>query len=241
MTGLRVMTYNIGGFHGADGRVDIDRVAAVIAEGAPDLVALQQCPLERHPLEQLANRLGMRVYTSAGDGAYLADLPLRGVRSFDLGGGGSCLRADADLGGRRLHLFNARLTGGCRNRDSQVRALLGSDLLGHRDLAGSCLLLGELPGLIWRLRLAGELRSVPRPWWSPTTPAHRPIRTHARAYLCGALQADSGQVLFSPAARRAATHLPFLFTIQLTDTRHYLRLDPDKHFSRRGQMEIAPG
>ena len=39
---LRVMTYNIHHGEGTDGRQDLDRIAAVIKEAEPDLVALQE-------------------------------------------------------------------------------------------------------------------------------------------------------------------------------------------------------
>ena len=39
---LRVMTYNIRHGEGADGRIDLERIAAVIRAQAPDLVALQE-------------------------------------------------------------------------------------------------------------------------------------------------------------------------------------------------------
>lgn len=240
MTGLRVLTYNVGGFRGADGRVDTDRVATVIAEAAPALVALQQCGSDRHLLERLAARLGMHPYAAGGDNAFLADLPLRAVHAYDLVAG-SCLRADAEIGGRRLHLFNARLGGSWRERDRQLQRLLGPDLLGHRDLAGACLLLGHLPGPLWRLRLAGSLRSVSRPWWSAFSPGYRPWFVPARAYLGGGMWASAGEILMTPTALRASPQLPLLFTVHLVDTRTYLRVPPEKHFGRRGQMEIAPG
>lgn len=240
MAGLRVMTYSVGGFRGSDGRTDLERIATVIAEGAPALVALQQCPTDRALLDQLATRLGMRLFAAGGDSAYLADLPLRGVRGYDLGGG-SCLRADTDVGGRRLHLFNVRLGGSRGARRRQLATLLGPELLAHRDLAGGCLLLGELCGGLWRLRLHGGLRSVPRPWWSPTSPARFPWRQGARAYCSAGVLAGDARVLTSATARAAAPHLPFLFSLQLTDPRCYLRLERSKPFGRRGQMEIAPG
>jgi len=39
---LSVMTYNIRHGRGRDGRVDLDRICAVIQEGRPDLIALQE-------------------------------------------------------------------------------------------------------------------------------------------------------------------------------------------------------
>lgn len=241
MHGLCVMTYNIGRLRGRDGRVNDEQVAAVITAGTPAVVALQGCPDDRQLLERLASRVGMQLYSAAGDGAFLSDLPLRALRCFDLGQGGWCLRADADYAGRRLHLFNVRLTDDRQARDSQQQALLGPELFGHPDLATGCLILGELPGWLWRLRCSRLLFPVTRPCWSPTFPAHWPWRRIARAYHGQGLKTGTGRVLKTEVARRASPHLPFLFTVQSTDQLTYLKLERDKPFRRRGQMEIAPG
>jgi endonuclease/exonuclease/phosphatase family metal-dependent hydrolase len=77
---LTVMTYNIHSGVGVDGIVDLERLATVIEEAAPDLVALQE--VDRHRREQsgyadqpgwLAQRLGM----SLAFGANLDDDPER--------------------------------------------------------------------------------------------------------------------------------------------------------------------
>ena len=39
---LRVMTYNIHHGEGTDGRIDLERIAKVIRDAKPDLVALQE-------------------------------------------------------------------------------------------------------------------------------------------------------------------------------------------------------
>ncbi len=65
-TGLCVMTYNIHHGEGRDGKLDLDRIAAVIREANPDIVCLQEMdrnlPRTNHldfPAE-LSKRLGMQ-------------------------------------------------------------------------------------------------------------------------------------------------------------------------------------
>lgn len=243
MTSLRAMTYNVGGFRGYDGRIDADRVAAVIAEAAPAFVALQQAGSDERTQQRVAERLGMALHGRGGSSLLLSDHPLRAVASFDLGDGGSCQRADLDVAGRRLHVFNVVLTGHWSSRRSQSRVLLGPELLGRPDLPCPVLLLGDFAGSCWRLQCLGlplDLRGVSRPWRSATFPAQRPCSSRDRAYLRGALRVERSAVHDTPLARTAAPHLPFCFTLQLEDTRTFLRLGERKEF-RRGQMETAPG
>jgi hypothetical protein len=64
-TGLRLMTYNVHGCVGMDGRLDIHRLAEVIQQYDPDVVALQELDVHRsrsggiHQAEALAHALEM--------------------------------------------------------------------------------------------------------------------------------------------------------------------------------------
>lgn len=243
MTSLRAMTYNVDGFRGYDGRIDADRVAAVIAEATPAFVALQQAGSDERTQVRMAERLGMALHGRGGSSLLLSDHPLRAVVTFDLGDGGSCQRADLDVAGRRIHVFNIALTGSWLSRRRQTRVLLGPELLGRPDLPCPVLLLGDFASSCWRLQCLGlplDLRGVSRSWHSATYPAQRPGCGRDRAYIRGALRVEDSGVHDTPLARAAASHLPFCFTLQLEDTRNFLRLDERKGF-RRGQMETAPG
>ncbi len=243
MTSIRIMTYNIRQGLGRDGRVAPERALAVIGDGAPDIVALQEvtpggCPGQ---LALLAEQLGMRSYGDPvfGGTAFLSDYPLAGLQSFDLDGGW-CLRADADIGGKRLHLFNLHLTGDGHHRHHQITKLLGPDLLGSSSLVCPCLILGDFGDFGWspgNIDLALQLRKIRRPLWRGTFPACLPLADRDRAYVQGDLRVLSGTILRSPEARNASSHLPLILTVQLCDPRSYLRLEKLK--ARR--MEIAPG
>src|SRR5690348_11289696 len=62
---LRLMTYNIRHGRGVDGRVDLGRIAEVVAEHAPDVVLLQEVDYGRFrsgiadQADVLARRLGL--------------------------------------------------------------------------------------------------------------------------------------------------------------------------------------
>jgi endonuclease/exonuclease/phosphatase family metal-dependent hydrolase len=237
---IRIMTYNIHGYRGSDGRADPERVLEVIAEGAADVVVLQETAASGpDPLPSLAGRLGLRAYGHPGCGnAFLSYFPLRAVQTCDLGGG-CCLRADLDVADRRLHLLNLRLDP--HGRSGQLGTLLGPELLGGRTLACPAMVLGDfadLGGGLLNVPFGGRLQRARRPLWRGTYPARCPLVGRDRAYLCGELRVLESSILRSAAARRASTHLPLILTVQICDPRTYLKVEQTL---RQGRMEIAPG
>lgn len=248
MTSIRVMTYNVRQCQGRDGRTDPERIAAVIAEAGPDIVALQDLTTtgrDNH-LEQLATRLGMLAYGSrcgrlSGNG-FLSWQPLRAIREYDLGHGAGCLRADLDVDRKRVHLFTLRLDPGWCRRHEQVLTLLGPDILGSSSLPCPLLLLGDFAGRIpWtpeKLRLALALKAAERPMWAATFPSRLPLFACDRGYLRGELRVLHACVQRSRLARQASNHLPFVMTVELNDPRTFLPLNT--HF-RGNIMDAAPG
>jgi endonuclease/exonuclease/phosphatase family metal-dependent hydrolase len=242
VTIIRIMTYNVRRCRGADGQINPERILKVIAEGAPDIVALQEIGDQKEDLKFLSKRLGMTAYGAPlpGGNAFLSYYPLRGVQEFELGCGGNCLRADADIHGRRIHLFNLRLDTSPLYRRRQISALLGPDLLSHPSLACPLLVLGDFGDVFWgvgNMRLTFVLRKAPLPLWSSTYPSRFPVAGRDRAYLRGEISVIESSILRSAMARQASSHLPLLLTVRVADPRTYLRLE---HMNT-GKMEIAPG
>jgi endonuclease/exonuclease/phosphatase family metal-dependent hydrolase len=244
MTTARVMTYNIQRCQGLDGEFNPDRVLNVIADAAPDIVALQETAAGRHgdPLPYLAEHLGMGAYRDpAGTAAaFLSHLPLRGVQAFDLGGGGYCLRADVDLSGKRLHILNLCLESAPGARSSQINRLLGPELLGNPSLVCPVLVLGDFADFFWsagNLGLTSALRPALRPMWRATYPARCPLFARDRAYLRGPVRVLDGAINRGYLARQTSNHLPLTLTVQVTDTRRYL---PFAELAGQ-RMEAAPG
>ncbi|MBE0598359.1 MAG: endonuclease/exonuclease/phosphatase family protein [Desulfuromonadales bacterium] len=244
MTTIRVMTYNVQHCRGGDGCVDLGRIAEVIAEGAPDLVALQEIDAgsDDDQLATLAKRLGMRHYglPRRGANAFLSYYPLRGIQEYDLGDGGACLRGDADLAGKRLHLFNLRLAPHLGGRRQQIAKLLGPDVLGAASVGGPTLVMGDFADLILgagNFHLTLVLRKARRPLWNATYPSCFPVLGRDRAYLRGELRVVDSSILRSAKVRQASSHLPLILTIQITDPRSYLRVEQ----LTTGRMKTAPG
>ncbi len=245
MTAIRIMTYHVRQCRGGDGTVSADRVAEVIAEGAADIVALQDvgCSDGQSQLDYLSKRLGMEKYGDlcSGGNAFLSYYPLKGLQEYDLGKGGVCLRADVDISGKRLHLFNLCLQTGTQVRQQQISALVGPDLLGNSSLSCPTLVLGDFADCLvgaGNIGLNMTLRKARRPLWPGTYPSFFPVAGRDRAYLRGHLRVLHSSIVRSYLARKASTHLPAIFTVQITDPRNFLRAHKIKPNRR---MEIAPG
>jgi endonuclease/exonuclease/phosphatase family metal-dependent hydrolase len=243
-TTIRVMTYNVQCCRGGDRQVDPERIVRVIGDASPDIVALQAIDAapDNNQLATIAERLRMRPYAlpRRNANAFLSHFPLKGIQEYELGEGGCCLRADADIHNRRLHLFNLRLDPAPLARRRQIAALLGPDLLGSASLGCPTLVLGDFADLIWgagNLNLTLVLRKARRPLWNSTYPARFPVVGRDRAYLRGELRVLDSSVCRTPLARQASTHLPLTFTVQIADPRTYLRVEQ----MNPGNMKIAPG
>ncbi|MDT8442205.1 MAG: hypothetical protein RQ723_11135 [Desulfuromonadales bacterium] len=244
MKTVRVMTYNIERAAHSGELLNPERILAVIEASLPDIVALQQVPAagQADLLPFLVERLGMDRYGAVGGcaGVFLSWYPLKGVQATPLGDGGYCVRADLDLGGKRMHLINTRLDSSPGFRRRQIESLLGPDLLGNPSLVCPTLILGDFADYFWgsgNLELAASLRRAGRLWWPGTYPARLPLFGRDRAYVRGALRVVEAEINRSFLARKAARHLPLTLTVQIIDPRRNLRLTGLA--GRR--MEAAPG
>lgn len=243
MRSIRVVTYNINSCRGEDGRKDPERIARVLAAQACDLIALQDVEDDVLPdqLQCIADYLGMKALRdpSCGRLAFITSLPVRGLRYFDLHGGG-CLAADAEVEGKLIHLFNLRLCTTPHLRRQQITQLLGPDLLAGSRIVCPTLILGDFADLWWgggNFNLTLLLQKVKRPLWAGTYPARFPLFGRDRAYFQGDIKVVSSRIDRSPLARSASCHLPFQMTLRIADCRRFLKVKELKP----GRMEIAPG
>jgi endonuclease/exonuclease/phosphatase family metal-dependent hydrolase len=179
---LRAVTYNIHRCCGLDRRVKPARIARVLKEIDPDIVALQEVVMhdgrgpEGDQARYLAEELGFeyavgatRVYRGADYGnVTLSRYPIRSVRSYDLSVPGNeprgCLRADLTIEKATLvHIFNVHLGTAYMERRHQGRKLTARDVLSGEGICGPRIVLGDFNewtrGLTTRL-LAYELESA---------------------------------------------------------------------------------
>lgn len=232
---VKLVTYNVHGCIGLDGRHDPARIAAVLAEEEPDVVALQEVDVGRRrtggidQAAELARRLGMQAHFQEAFPGYgiavLSRLPLRLVRGARL----PTWRGPVPVEPRvamwvalgvetePLHLVATHLGLIPRERETQAAALLGPEWLTSPGCTGPRVLCGDLNSpqrSVTYRRLAAALRDVhasaargaPRPTFPAPLPALR---------IDHVLASEGVQVLAawtgkSPLARRASDHLPLV-------------------------------
>lgn len=231
---MRLVSWNIHGGLGRDGRRDLGRIAALLEEMRCDVAALQEVGDPHRPSDVadhaawLGKRLGW--YAAYGPNlvlggrpygnAVLSRHPIERAHNYDLSVPGreprGCLRADLALpGGRALHLFDLHLglSGGERRR--QAAMLLSADLLRDTALTRPIVVCGDfnlwspLPGPVLRL-LRATLRDAAVVMRStrPTWPAALPLLRLDRAYVDSAVDVLACGVVNDPRTRIASDHLP---------------------------------
>lgn len=235
---LTLASYNIHSGIGTDGRFDLDRVAAVIAEIDADVVALQEVgdfrggtPREDHP-EYLAKLLGMELAFGPNvvkgsrryGNALLSRLPILRSRNYDLSVPGreprGALRCDLELGGARmLHVFCVHLGLSPRERRLQEQRLLAADLLREAVRADPVVVCGDfnylgnrpLPAMVRQaLQDVGALLGVrPR-----TYHARWPFIRLDRVYVDLEVQPLSLTAHRSASSRVASDHLPLVLRMR---------------------------
>ena len=158
---FRIATYNIHKARGVDGRRSVRRIARVIQEIEPDIVALQEVvnhegrSIEDHQARFLAEELGYfhavgqtRLHGGAVYGnVTLSRWEFELVRPIDLSVTGcerrGALRTDIRVGDTLLHVFNVHLGVAHNERRVQASRFLEHDLLRAIDLSGARIVLGD--------------------------------------------------------------------------------------------------
>ncbi|MBC8070899.1 MAG: endonuclease/exonuclease/phosphatase family protein [Deltaproteobacteria bacterium] len=224
---LRVVTYNVHGCVGLDGRTDVARIGAILAELDADVIALQEVHSARAgqgggQVAELAERLGMHAVlgTTMPDravgpygNAILSRLPVLHSGCFDLtvvGCEPRCLmHVELEHGGQRFTVMNTHLGVRLRERHAQLRRC--AHLLEHGvALADQPLLvMGDFNSWLPRGDVLGKLRARFGAQPAPRSfPVRRPIFALDRIWTRPASWLRDVAALASPQTRVASDHLP---------------------------------
>ncbi len=222
---LRVVTYNVHKCRGLDGRTIAARIADVLGEIEPDVVALQE--VMEHQAEAIARELAFafvmgesRKHLGAVYGnAVLSRFPIRTSRNYDLTVQGresrGCLRADVVWRGPAvLHVFNVHLGTSFLERRRQARRLVAAELLSDLSLERPRLVMGDFNewtrGLTTRLLRShlqsADLRKHLR--WSRTYPGVLPFLHLDHIYYDPELRLERLTLWRTRTAIVASDHLP---------------------------------
>jgi len=241
-SGMRIVSWNVHGMRGRDGRPDPERVALVIEETRADVAGLQEVGALGGPGELLDPAGTLAQLTGLAQAYGLTELrggypygncilsrfTIAASRSYDLSVPGrekrGCLRADVALGSSSVHVFNCHLGLDWRERRRQAAQLLSADILRDAALAHPLVLVGDFNA--W-----GSRSAVPR-WLRreladaalvtrssrPTFPSAFPLVRLDRAYVGPAVRVLACTVHDSPLTRLASDHLPVVVDVALDPT-----------------------
>ena len=240
----RIATYNVHRCVGNDRRLDVGRVAAVLAALEPDIVALQELDVGRartggvDQAHEIARRLDMACHFHAalkveeelyGD-AILTCYPERLVQVGPLPGyhrikalePRGALWVEVEIDGAPVQVINTHL--GLVPREQQIQAewLAGEGWLQNPKCAGPTILLGDFnatPSSVVYRTLAGRLKAArtlsPRKSPTSTFPSPLPVLRIDHVFVSEEIRVLDVTAPFSPLTRAASDHLPLVMDFEL--------------------------
>lgn len=240
----RLMTYNVHRCVGVDRRLDVARIAAVIAEHEPDIVCLQELDVGRartgfvdqarsiadqlamqvhfHPAMRIeAEQYGDAILTPHPERLIKADaLPtLRGVRGLEPRG---ALWVVIDIDGAPLNVINTHLGLVPREQRLQAAALAGPAWLGDPRRAGPTILAGDFnatsltrPYQALAAKLGDCQRLLGLRPSIKTFPSTFPAIRIDHCFVSPEIEVTGVTAPASPLARAASDHLPLVLDFRM--------------------------
>lgn len=243
---IRVMTYNVHSCIGLEGKLSPRRIARVIAQSQPDIVALQELDVGRantgkiDQAHAIAQALGMEFHFAPTihieeeqyGNAILSRFPMELVKSELLptpdlrqaeSRGAIWVKIAVGAGGF-LQLINTHLGLSTKERRGQLETLLGPEWLAHPDFSEPALFCGDLnagPGSETYRRITEQLVDLQTRLANQrprkTWFSKFPLRRIDHIFSQGDLTVESILVPQSQLARRASDHLPLCVDLKLGD------------------------
>ena len=240
----RIVTYNVHRCVGNDRRLDVGRIADVLAALEPDIVALQELDVRRRRTGHVdqAHEIGERLEMSChfhpafrveeelyGD-AILTSLPERLVKTGPLPGYDrikaleprGALWIEVLIDGRPLQVLNTHL--GLVPREQQIQAahLAGPAWLDHPDCRAPTILLGDFnataSSVVYRTltrNLQPARRLAARKQPTSTFPSPLPVLRIDHLFVSEGIQVRDVSAPFDPLTRVASDHLPLVMDFDL--------------------------
>ena len=241
---LRVMTYNVHSCIGMDGKLSPKRIARVIANYNPDVIALQELDVGRVRTDEMdqahliAQQLEMEFHfhpaleineEKYGD-AVLSRYPMRVVKAcpfpdiprlagFEPRG---ALWVEILLGGRQVQVINTHIGLRIIERKMQIEHLLGPEWLGHTACQGPVILCGDFNTLpispLYR-KIASQLDDTQLKCNNGrpngTWFGHYPIGRIDYIFVSSDISVLDTHVPRTNMTRRASDHLPLIANVEL--------------------------
>lgn len=240
----RILTYNVHRCVGGDRRLDVARVAEVIARLQPDIVALQELDVGRartggvdqaHEIARLVEMSvhfhpAMKVEEELYGDAILTTYPERLIQTGPLPGHPGipmleprgALWMQVEIGGTWVNVVNTHL--GLVPKEQQIQAawLAGHSWLQHPKMTGPTILLGDFnataTSVVYRTltnRLAPARRLAPNKVSTSTFPSPLPVLRIDHIFVSPEIKVEHVSAPFDPLTRIASDHLPLVMDFSL--------------------------
>ena len=225
---VRVVSWNIRGGRGLDGRVDLDRIVRVLKRAEPDVVALQEVDSRRgtsaheHPFLLLRRSLGDHCVEAksiiSSDGEYgqilISRWPLTEIKIHDISVAKReprrAIETEVHSQHGRFHMIATHLGLTFKERRNQTSALV--EMAQRSEL--TTVMLGDFNDWIWRGTVQNAIhRALPGRTWHRTFPSWFPLIRLDRIY-CRPREALVHSWT-DPAGREASDHLPVFADIRV--------------------------
>lgn len=239
-----VMTYNVHSCIGIDGEISPLRIAEVIDQCNPDIVALQELDagLERTERIDQAHLIAMTLEMSfhfhssiqVKEGGYgnavLSRAPVRLIKAgalptqpvhpnYERRG---AVWAEVDLAGTKIQVLATHFGLNRRERTLQAKAIIGAEWLGHPECGSPAILCGDfnaLPGSGPYRTITNELRDAQRGAKGRrpigTFPVQFPFMRIDHMFVSDGLKVKSVHIPRTAITRKASDHLPLIVTLEL--------------------------
>lgn len=240
----RIMTYNVHRCVGTDRRLDVERIAAVIAEFQPDVVALQELDVGRartrgvdqaHAIAELLEmtfhfNAAMKVEEALYGDAILTLRPERLVKAGPLptiaGVPGleprGALWLAVDFDGVEVNILNTHLGLVPREQRLQAKALTGRQWLSDPRCLDPVILVGDFnatsitrPYQKFLTKLSDGQRHVGLGRAVPTFPSTFPVLRIDHVFCSPRIRVTKVQTAMFPLARVASDHLPLVVDFEI--------------------------
>ena len=240
----RIVTYNVRRCVGNDRRLDVGRIAQVLAALEPDIVALQELDVGRartghvDQAGEIAEQLDMACHFNAamrvekelyGD-AILSAHPEKLIQAGPLPGYDrlpvleprGALWIEVMLDQQPVQIINTHLGLVPREQQHQARFLAGPSWIEHPRCAGAKILLGDFnatgTSVVYRTltaKLAAARNLAPRRAPTATFPSQLPVLRIDHVFVSPQIQVRDLFAPFDPLTRVASDHLPLVMDFDL--------------------------
>jgi endonuclease/exonuclease/phosphatase family metal-dependent hydrolase len=240
----RIVTYNVHRCVGNDRRLNVARVAQVLAALEPDIVALQELDVRRARTDRvdqahaIAHKLDMACHFHAalqveeelyGD-AILTHYPERLVQTGPLPGyplipglePRGALWVEVTIDGRPVQIVNTHLGLAPPEQRAQASFIAGPAWLGHPDCTGPVILLGDFnatgTSVVYRTlasKLAPARRLSPHRRQTWTFPSPLPVLRIDHLFVSPEIKVTDVFAPFASLTRVASDHLPLVMDFEL--------------------------